>query len=167
MKKVNQLFIATKRGNKYYYIAVLSADRSSVLIQRVTRTTDNYSKGNDPKSYHTVATFIEYDGYISSGIEIGEMQYDIACRIPTTEYLDEERNVPEKCRDYVIECKTHENNFFRVRMDDYDKDRDVFHNFVITYEKDGAELLAAIVEVDSQDELSVVLYGCPAGYEIS
>lgn len=166
MNKLKQLFIATKRGNKHYYIARLSDDASSLILQRVTRECDNFTKENDPKSFHTVATFIDCDDYVFSAIEIGEKQYDIASKVPSSEYNEDELNAPEKYRQYCVECTTPKNNVLRVHLNDYDEKADVFNSFVITIEKDGVELVTASAEVDKYDEMSIVLYGCPAGFEV-
>lgn len=166
MNKLKQLFIATKRGNKYYYIARLSDDATSLIIQRVTRKCNNFTKMNDPKSFHTVATFIDCDNYVFSAIEIGERQYDIANKAPSSEYNEDEINIPEKYKKYCVECVTPKNNVMRVRLNDFDEKEDVFNSLLITIVKDNVELIVASVEIDRQDELDIVLYGCPAGHEV-
>lgn len=166
MKKMKQLFIATKRHNKYHYIAKLSEDKSSFIIQRVIRINDYYDANNDPKEYHNVATIIDNDDYVFCAFALDDMQYDISCRIPVSEYEDEIPEEYAKYKGYYIECVSPYNNVLRVHLDCFNPDALVFNRFVVTRLEGDRELVAAYIEVTEDDELGATLFGYPAGMEV-
>lgn len=159
MKHCKELFIATARGNGQYYVAKLSEDENSIIIQRVL-----YNEKE--RHFHTLVNFIDCNDYIFSAIEIADRQYSAASRAPSAVYRS---NIPDKYakyRDYFVECITNYGNVLRVHIESYDEEADVFNKFVITEVQGEKELVVAYLDIDNNNELGVILSGYPAGYEI-